>query len=466
MALNLNPARVWTLIIIRYLRRHTKKLVLILGAVAFLFFLQVRFNLFSDTNSIRLGIIGTFGEHDLPQEITRLLSDSLVEASSSGRSVPKMAKGWETNSDASLFKFKLKGDLFWADNTKLLASDLSFNIPDVEISAPEESIVQFKLKDSYSPFPSLLTKPIFKKGTNFGTGPYRISKIEKSKIFITKITLEAKKNLPKVYIRFYPNEKVAATGFNMGEVQAILGLSSIYDSVIGQNPKAKLYQFSDYRTIVTILYSTSDNLLSNRSLRQALSFQAPEIEGMEVANSPYPKNSWVYDPTSKKYLNNPKEAKAALDRAKSSLSKTNLKEELTLTTTPNLEDIAKKIVAAWKELGLNVKIRVESGIPQNFQMLLITQSIPADPDQYFLWHSTQHKTNLSKYSQARVDKDLEDGRKTPNEEERKNKYFDFQNTLLEDAPATFLYFPKYNIVYLKKVEANLNKLLPLQFPNL
>lgn len=466
MASALSSLKIGILIIIKYLKRHKKGIFFIFGLLLILAVVQIKFNLFSGKNSIRISIIGTYQEGDLPYEVTRLLSGSLVAANSSGKSVPNMAKGWETNSDASLFKFKLKDDLFWADNTKLLASDLKFTIPEVEISAPDERIVQFKLKDSYSPFPSLLTKPIFKKGTNFGTGPYRISKIEKSKIFITKITLEAKdKSLPKVYIRFYPNEKVAQTGFNMGETQAILGLPNTYDSAIGQNPKAKLYQFTDYRTIVTILYSTSDHLFSNRSLRQALSFQAPEIEGMEVANSPYPKNLWAYDPASKKYLNNPKEAKDALGRAKSSLDETKLKEELTLTTTPNLENIAKKIVAAWRELGFNVKIRVESGIPQNFQILLITQSIPADPDQYFLWHSTQERTNLSKYSSARVDKDLEDGRKTANEEERKNKYFDFQKILLEDAPATFLYFPKYNIVYLKKVGTNLNKLLHLQFPN-
>ena len=108
--------------------------------------------------------------------------------------------------------------------------------------------------------------------------------------------------------------------------------------------------------------------------------------------------------------------------------------------------------------------RIESGIPQNFQVLLITHSIPIDPDQYFLWHSTQTRTNLTGYSFARVDKDLEDGRKIINEAERKEKYLDFQKELLEDAPATFLYFPKYNVLYLKKAEDMLNKILPLQLP--
>jgi len=57
---------------------------------------------------------------------------------------------------------------------------------------------------------------------------------------------------------------------------------------------------------------------------------------------------------------------------------------------------------------------------------------------------------------------LEDGRKIINEDDRKVKYFDFQKALLEEAPAIFLYFPKYSIVYLKKSETLLNKVLNLQ----
>lgn len=463
MASIVKTARLTILIFIEYLKRHKAAVLLGLVLFAILVFLQVKFNLIYETNTIRIGIIGTYQEHDLPLEFTRLLSESLVE----------MVKGWETNSDATSFKFKLSDDLIWADNTRVLASDISINIPDVEVNATLEHTLQFKLKDSYSPLPSLLTKPVFKKNSNLlGIGPYRITKIEKSKIFITKIILEPArpavpagrwaggskdKNLPKVYIRFYPNEKVAKIGFNMGEVQVLLGYPNSF--LASQNPKAKLLARTDWGKIVTILYSTKDPLLSNRSLRQALSFQAPEIEGEEVANNPFPKTSWAYDSTSKKYLNNPKEAELALERAKQALEAEKLASELTLTATLNLEEVARKVAAAWEELGFKVKIRIESGIPQNFQILLITQSIPSDPDQYFLWHSTQEKTNLSKYSSARVDKDLEDGRKTANIEERKEKYFDFQKTLLEDAPATFLYFPKYNIVYLKKAESNLQKIL-------
>lgn len=408
-------------------------------------------------------MVGTYQQHDLPLQVTRLISQGLVKVDSSGRFKPDLTAAWETNDDATQFSFKLREDLKWNDNTSIKSQDVEFNIPDTQVNIPDEHTIQFKLKESYSPFASLLTKPIFKKGTTIGTGPYRISQIEKSRIFITKIKLvPVSSDLPTVFIRFYPSEKVAVTGFNMGEVQTLLGIGHL-EPLIG-NPQVSFRQKTDFSKIVTILYFAKDHLLSNRSLRQALSYSAPEIEGEEIANNPFPKNSWAFDGDAKKYLSNSAEAREALKRAKTTLSSENMQQELTLTTTSNLEDIAKMVVESWKGLGFSVKLRVESGIPQNFQALLITQGIPQDPDQYFLWHSTQEKTNLTKYSSARIDKDLEDGRKATAEEDRKQKYFDFQKTLLEDAPATFLYFPKYNIVYLKKVESLLDKILPLQLP--
>ncbi len=449
------------LICLEYLKRNR---ILVTGGVILIVILatlQLKFNLLRFQSSIRIGLIGTYQEYDLPEEVTGLLSASLVEAGSDGRIKPNLVAGWDVNNDATIFRFKLRDNLKWSDNTFIKAADLGFGIPNTEISYPDERTIQFNLKESYSPLPSLLVKPVFKKGTLVGIGPYRVSGIEKSRIFITKLTLRPESpDLPIIYIRFYPSEKVAVAGFSLGEVQVLLGLSK--PELLSQNPLVNVRQKIDYSKIVTIFFQTADAVLGNRSLRQSLAYSAPKIADGEVANNPYPPGSWVYNAEAKKYLSDTKNAQAALERAKSQLSDDKLSSELILTATPNLEEVGEAIAESWKNLGFDIKLRIESGIPQNFQALLITQSIPVDPDQYFLWHATQTKTNLTRYNSKRVDKDLEDGRKTITEEDRKAKYFDFQKTLLEDAPAVFLYFPKYNIVYLKKVELLLDKILNLQ----
>ncbi len=453
-------SKVGFLIFVEFSKRQRTYFFAAAAIIAALIFTQMKFNIFYSTNSIRIGLIGTYQEHDLPEEITKLVSQSLVSIDESNRVKPNLVTGWDTNNDATEFKFRLKDNLTWADGEKIKSSDLDFPIPDVTISYPDDQTIDFKLKDSYSPFPSLLTKPIFKKGTFMGIGPYKITKIEKSRVFITKIILTSVRiDLPIVYVRFYPNEKVALTGFSLGEVQALLDVNNT--DYFSKNTVVKIKQKTDYTKIVTVLYSMADGLVGgkNRSLRQALSFIAPTIKDEEVANNPYPKNSWAYDGTAKKYLDNSEEASSALERAKTQMGMDQMHKEIILTSTANLEGVGKQVVEKWKSLGFDAKVRVESGIPQNFQALLITQSIPSDPDQYFLWHATQTKTNIAKVDVKRIDKDLEDGRKTINEGDRQLLYFDFQRALLEEAPAIFLHFPKYNIVYLKKSEKLLDKVL-------
>lgn len=429
-----------------------------------------------NTVSVSEGIIGTYQEHDLPETVTRLLSHGLVEMDKSGKAIPKLVDGWEVNNDATVFTFKLKKDLSWTDGTEVKSSNLEFAIEDVEVSYPSDMIIQFKLKDSFSPFPSLLTKPIFKKGEKLvGIGDYELANchfllvfprkcIFKSRIFITKIILEPRKeNLPKVILRFYPSEKIAQTAFSIGEIQAILGITEY-----SKNKGAPIFaqkQKQIYSKVISVLYNTTDPLLSNRYFRQALGYSIPKIAGEEEAESPIPPNSWVYNSELEEDLKDLESAKTALARAKQTTNPESLQKEIILTSTPQYEGIGRQIVSAWQSLELKAVLRVESGIPQNFQALLIAQSLPTDPDQYALWHSTQKKSNLTRYSSARIDKDLEDGRKTIKENERRIKYLDFQKILMEDHPATFLYFPKYNYTYLKKIEENLNKILPLQLPN-
>lgn len=463
--------KIYWLILLKYISRNKKELTLFFIAIFLIsfFLFKIRPAIFI-SRTISEGIIGTYQKHDLPESITRLLSEPLVSFDKNGRVKPNLVTGWEVNNDAKKFTFKLKKDLYWNDGSPLRSKDLEFPIPDVQASFPDDHTIVFDLKDSYSPFPSLLTKPIFKKDTLIGVGKYKVERLDLSRVFIAKITLSPKQaDLPKVIIRFYPNEKIAQTAFSIGEIQSLFGVSDT--SPLGGNPQAKIKQKVIYNKIVSILYNTKDPLLSNRSFRQALSYSAPNIPGEVEAKTSLSPNSWAYTTDVNDYHSNIKEAKEALSRAKSSAGNELLKKEITLTTTPQFESVGKKVVDSWNNMGIKAILRIESGIPQNFQALLIAQSIPEDPDQYSLWHSTQTQTNLTKYStqccpaSARVDKDLEDGRRFLKEEERKEKYIDFQKALSEDSPATFLYFPKFSVIYLKKIEDNLNKVLEIQLPN-
>jgi peptide/nickel transport system substrate-binding protein len=439
-------------------RRKGKLILALLGIFIFLLIGAWQFKNNLVKNTLVQGVVGTYQEKDFPVQLTHLVSEPLISLDKSGLPRKNLVENWEVNSNATEYKFFLKKDLYWTDGTKVKSSDIALMIPDVEISYPDDDTIFFKIADSFSPFPTLLTKPILKKDTQIGIGPYEIKQVKKDGLFASRVHLSPKdKQLPEITIKFYPSEKIARTALKLGEIETLLGLNEVGD--LNGNNNIHVLSNTNYEQLVTIFYNTQDPILSDENFRLALSFLAPTIPGEIEAKTSLPTHSWAFNPEVKDYLENIDQGKVSLGKVKNGKDST-----ITLTATSSLAHIGERVVESWNRNGIKAVLRVESGIPQNFQALLITQNIPLDPDQYSLWHSTQQGTNISKYSSPRVDKDLEDGRKMTDLEGRKGKYQDFQKVLLDHAPATFLYYPKYNVAYLKKSEEKLNKVIKLQLP--
>ncbi|HLC87954.1 MAG TPA: ABC transporter substrate-binding protein [Patescibacteria group bacterium] len=415
---------------------------------------------------VKEGIVGTHEERDLPETVLNLISKPLIKIDKSGNPVPELIQSWEISNEGKVYRLKLKPDLSWSDGRKVKASEIYISIADVEITAPDDQTLEFKLAEAFSPFPTLLNKPILRKApVEFGfelvgVGPYKVLNKKKDGPFVKKIDFDiADKSFPRVSVTFFPNEKIAKTALKLGEVQSLLGVIEPDDLNFNNLAKKELTNFNQ---LVTIFLNTEDPLLSDENLRLSLAYSAPEFANAEIARTSLSPHSWAFNPNVKDYLNNKTKALESLKKVEKGKDET-----ITLTVTSSLKDTGEKVVEAWNNLGLKTVLRVESGTPQNFQALLITQNIPADPDQYSLWHSTQKdKTNISKIASPRIDKDLEDGRKNADPEVRKQKYQDFQKILLDQAPAIFLYFPKYEVVYMKKIGVDLDKVLPIQLVNL
>ncbi len=204
--------------------------------------------------------------------------------------------------------------------------------------------------------------------------------------------------------------------------------------------------------------------LLDKNVRQALSY-ALEKPGSDIrAVGPLNPKSWAHFTGGKTY---DKSLERASERMLATIPPFPL--NLTLTTTSLFETTAEKIKKEWEEFGVKVyedcknasaitdkaeceklKIAVQIKITNfpdtsNFQVLLIGQEIPPDPDQYQLWHSEQ-PTNFTGYKNTRIDNLLEKGRQTFNAQERTEIYQEFQQFFLEDAPAVFLnYLTNYTI---------------------
>lgn len=450
--------KLWFIYLLTLIKRKLKSLFLILLIIILITSVTVYFKdkIFKPT--VVEGLVGTYQDVDLPEVVNNLLSEGLMKTDKTGSPSANLIESWEVSKDGKEYTLILKNNLKWVDGTKIVSSDVDLKLPDINVSYPDEKTLKINLIDNFSPFLSLLAKPIFKKNSQIGLGPYKISRIQKDIIFVKRLNLVSMdKKMPEVVIKFFPNEKIARNALKLGEISLILGVGDVKD-LAGQKT-LKLVQRTNFNQIVTIFYNTQDKILSDENFRLALSLGAPSILGQFEAKTSIAPTSWAFNSEVKDYLDNPGQAKNYLKKVENGKDST-----ITLTTTNSLEDIGERVVDTWKKQGIKAVLRVESGIPQNFQALLIAHNIPSDPDQYSLWHSTQKLTNISQFANPRLDKDLEDGRKSQDKEIRKARYYDFQKVLLDYAPATFLYFPKYNIILRKKVEKKLNRVLPIQLP--
>lgn len=403
---------------------------------------------------ISVGIIGYYDSNNLPPFVSNLISTPLVTLDAHGIPQPDLAQSWQVSSDSAKYRLNLKKNMFWSDGTPLTSSDIQLNLPDVKESFPDNNTIQFSLADSYSPFFSLLTTPVFKSGTLTGIGKYKVKSLAENHNLITKIVLTDGGLTPDISVRFYPDEKTAKTAFSIGEIDSIYGISSADD--FQEFPLTGFEYLPDHSQIVAIFYNLKDPTMGDKNMRHSLNCALPVITEEEQAKTSLPESSWVFNKDVKVCVDDPTSAKSYLGKVTTGKNST-----VILTTTPNLASLANEVVASWKKVGISAQVQVESGQPQDFQALLISEPIPTDPDQYSLWHSTQIKTNISHYSFARMDKDLEDGRKSGDLNVRKENYADMQKTLAEDVPASFLYFPKTVIVTRLRVKDELDQILKM-----
>jgi ABC-type transport system substrate-binding protein len=131
-----------------------------------------------------------------------------------------------------------------------------------------------------------------------------------------------------------------------------------------------------------------------------------------------------------------------------------LKISLATVDQPIMIEVANILKEQWKALGVDLEIKnfdisaLETDIikKRDYDMLLFGEFLGSIPDLYPFWHSTQKKDpglNLALYENKNVDKILEEARQILDPTIRAQKYQEFQNLLIEDAPVVFLCDPDY-----------------------
>lgn len=448
-----------------YLKKHAKIILgaIVLGIVIFAVLLPFLTNLPQLKPTRYVGIIGLSDFTSLPKVIKDQVSLGLTRVEEDGSVTPELVERWSVEDDGKTYRFILKNGIHWQDGKLLEPQDINFNFQDTQVITTENEII-FKLKEPFAPFPLVVAQPLFREVDSsylrfltrkkiMGLGAYEVTKVTYQDDRLSELILDS--SAERIIYRFYISEDRAKVAYEHGKIDEILDISS--GSTFENWPNTELTKKTNTDQYLGVFFNQNDPMFE-KNIRQALSYSLTKSTPELRAKSPINPTSWAY-------LDGVKSYAFDLDRALERLFDTMPQQPLniTLTTTPRFQNEAEQIKKEWEAFGKlavekckssgdikdktlcpNTQIAVTINITNfpdinNYQALLVGQQILPDPDQYFLWHSTQN-TNFTHYKNPRIDALLENGRKTTDQNERKAIYQEFQQFLLEDSPAIFLHY--------------------------
>lgn len=390
-----------------------------------------------------IGLVGTYNKNDpFPDEIAGKISNGLVYVNEKGRIAPVLASSWEILNNGLTYRFSIKKNLLFDNNTFFTAKDVDYVFKDVKLKVVGDYIVEFELPKPLAIFPIYLSKPIIKYPYVGVGGLYKVEHTRYKFNQLSEVHLNPnKKNQNSLVYKFYVNESELLSAYKRGEIEQMrVSKKSIADTFASWN-NTTVEKTIDYGSLLTLFFNYHSPLLREKDVRGAIdaTIDRPKYKELGTeAKSSIPPTSWAYNEDltgtifdlnyAQKMI---KKYKTASDSAK-----------LNFNTYYEYLDIATDINKNLNDVGISTNLNVVSFSNTNdFDILLAYLKIPSDPDQYYYWHSTQYLSELTGYKNLKVDKLLEDGRSFASYEERSPFYRDMQKVMNDDNAALFLFYP-------------------------
>ena len=394
-----------------------------------------------------------------------------------------------------------------------LKSPKRANWDGVTVEKISDKVVQFNLKQAYVPFIEnttlgILPKHIWKDASTdefafsqfniepVGSGPYKISKVSRNASGIPEsITLEAFNHyslgmpyVSSIKFNFYQNEKALVDAYKNGDFKSFHSASG--ETALALEKTGSNIERYPLPQVFAIFFNQNHNpIFTHKEVRLALNIatdrqaildQTLHSFGTE-ALSPIPqglaKSTSINGTVSGSSI---LDAQAILEKAgwkKNSSGIYELKtkaqagqaktETLAFTIStgnaPELKQSAEAIKKQWETLGAKIDVNVfemtdlnQTVIrPRKYDALFFGEVVGRELDLYAFWHSSQRNDpglNISMYTNAKVDKLLEDSRVTNNAEKRISMYQQIEREILNDTPAVFMYSPDFIYILPKEIK--------------
>ncbi len=281
--------------------------------------------------------------------------------------------------------------------------------------------------------------------------------------------------LEKLSFKFYPDSAAAVTAVQNKQVDGLAFVNTSQKQALQAGHRTTHYYRLQLPQYVAIFFNQEhSDTLAKDAVRQALVWgvdrdrmiqEALQGDG-ESIYAPILPGYVGYNPEIQKYGFDIEKGKTMLDEAGWKLpeggeyrAKDNTVLEFSIATVnqPYFVKTLDILKENWTKMGVKVNVNVYEPTdiqeqivkPREYEALLFGEVLGVDPDPYAFWHSTQMDypgLGLAVFYQKNIDDLLETARKTNDEEQRRLKYFNFQNILAEELPAIFLYNPYYTYV--------------------
>lgn len=423
-----------------YIKKNWRLFLLGLGVgIIFIYFSPVIFKSFAGKRDRVIGMVGNYTVTTMPISIQKEISIGLTQISSSGLATTAAALRFEATDSGKIVRFYLDKNLLWHDGTKFSSQDINYNLKGVTISKIGNSEVEFKLSEPFAPLSSIVSQPLFKNGLT-GLGQWRVTGIKFNGRFIGSIALfDSLTGANKVY-KFFPTDEAVMTALKLGVVNEIEEAKSTFG--LDKDIHYEITPVDSESKMAVMFFNMRGKIGEEKTVRQGLVYALPNAYDFgKKADSPIALTNWAYNVGVKDYSQNLESAKKMTGATASRSGQL----KMLLAVDRNMVEAGKVVEKSWKDIGVNVQTYVTDVVPTSFDAYLTVVDVPSDPDQYFRWHSTQDK-NISGYRSPKVDRLLEDGRRTLDLTARKDIYFNFQKAITEDVPAAFLFYPREYVI--------------------
>lgn len=389
----------------------------------------------------------------------------------------------------------------------MLTSPLRANFDGVRLEVIGDHEINFILPEPYAPFIENLTfgilpEHIWKDVSNeefpfsqrnsepIGSGPYTIGKIVRNasgipETYILKPYNAYHRGVPRIEtftLVFFANETLLSEAFQAHTIDAVAGIDQSHLSTFGIDEQThEVIRMPLPRTFALFFNQNRSAALRDAAARKALdtaidrtALIARTLNGYALPlTGPVPAGFGVTISASNTLPEtSPLDAARAILRdagwklnTETGIWEKNLDGTLTplsfnisTINNPAFEETAEYISATWKELGVDVSVKqfeqsdlTQSIIrPRDYEALLFGTQVGRSLDLYSFWHSSQRNDpglNIALYANITIDSILSEARTKTDTTVRGEALARFNEEILKENPAIFLYQPELLYIF-------------------